>query len=64
MMGANFPADKIDAVTKTIRSDLSNLQTGLQSAANAPGMDGKEIAKFEDAAKGVAEYQFQKPAPR
>jgi len=57
MMDANFPADKVDAATKTIKADLGTLQTRLQSAANAPGMDAQERAKFEEAAKGVAQYQ-------
>src|SRR5271157_3281804 len=57
MMDANFPADKVDAATKTIKADLGTLQTRLQSAANAPGMDAQERAKFEEAAKGVVQYQ-------
>jgi hypothetical protein len=55
MMDANFPADKVDTATKAIRTDLGTLQTGLDLAANAPGMDAKEKAKFEEAAKGVAQ---------
>ncbi|MBZ5627337.1 MAG: MCP four helix bundle domain-containing protein [Acidobacteriia bacterium] len=57
MMDANFPADKVDAATKTIRADLDTLQTDLQTAAHAPGREARETAKFEDAAKGVAQYQ-------
>ena len=57
MMDSNFPADKVDAASKTLKADLDALQTGLHSAASAPGMDAQERAKFEQAAKGVAQYQ-------
>ena len=57
MMDANFPADKVDAATKTIKTDLDTLQADLESAASTPGMDAQEKAKFEEAAQGVAQYQ-------
>jgi len=57
MMDANFPADKVETATKAIKTDLGALQTGLQAAANAPGISAQEKAKFEEAAKGVVEYQ-------
>jgi methyl-accepting chemotaxis protein len=57
MMDSNFPADKVDAATKTIKADLDTLQTGLQSAASTRGMDAQEKSKFEQAAQGVAQYQ-------
>jgi methyl-accepting chemotaxis protein len=57
MMDGNFPADKVDAAARNIKVDLDTLQTGLQSAASAPGMDAQERVKFESAAQRVTQYQ-------
>jgi len=57
MMQANFPADKVEAVSRQLKSDLEMSTQRLQTAANAPGVQPEEKAAFEAAAQGVADYQ-------
>jgi methyl-accepting chemotaxis protein len=57
MIEGNFPADKIDAQTTRIKTELDDAAKRLQTATRAPGVGQQERATLESAAKSVDDYQ-------
>lgn len=57
MMDSNFPVDKVNAASASIKTDLESVAKKLQSASGMPGIDAVERDKFNKAADSVVEYQ-------